>query len=235
MNETIGKGHPEQDDLAMFAAGYLRGPAADDIAEHLQVCVLCRLEVLRLQRFEAAEADPGLCLEADLDAVGPALDRALATEILPLIRPAGRMRGVSRWPVVTALAATLVMALLGIGRIPGPEVPGGARAPLRGTGLQRTVVMAVQPSGKLTAPPPSFAWTAPDSLDAFALEIFTPDLKIIFTARGIKAHAYVVGDSLASLLAPGATYLWNVKGFSGLKPGPASPDTWFTIPSREHR
>jgi hypothetical protein len=230
--------HPDLDQLAAFAAGELGAGEAEAVGRHLQDCVLCRLELRQMRRFESLEGDEKLQAEAEWSRARFALNRSYQDKIAPAVRRAEtarpRHRGRIWWFVPAAAAAVVALVLIGQDPGPGPLSDGQPAGPVRGgeTGgpaALSQVLVPISPAGELEGVPERFTWRADREFDAFTLEIFTPNLQTLFRQEGIQGTEFIVTDSLRRRLAPGQTYLWGVQGHEGLNLTAVSKQGWFTF------
>ncbi len=142
-------------------------------------------------------------------------------------RPRGRFA--LRWLMPIAAAAVVTLVLLNT--IPDSEplfVETTLDVVRGGESVAQTIVLE-SPVGKVDACPQHFRWSMADSCDSFTLEIFTPDLNVLFHQADIRDTTYAVSDSLRSLLAVDRSYLWSVEGYIGLTLSAGSTSGWFTI------
>ena len=235
--------HIEVEQLAEFAAGQVVGAKRESVRRHLDECALCQLELRRLERFATIDSDEELLAEADWSRAQFELSRGLQETILPEIakqsrqsqqsrtdRTRARFRGSVRWLVpAAAMAAALIFLLMPRESGHGPQLPGQGYDPLRNGGTVAQPIVLESPAGELATWPKLFRWRSETSFDSYTLEIFTPDLKMVFRQEQIRQVTYAATDSLQALLAPDQTYLWSVQGFTGLEASAVSANNWFKI------
>jgi hypothetical protein len=219
---------------------YLLGKLADEKAEavrrHLETCPLCGLELKRLRRFHAIDADENLARRAEWLYARTRLEKAFRERIAPSAEGTGapvisfpRARRAARWLVPAAAAAAVVFMIAHYtmnGRSPAPA-PGGNV--MRGTPASEYRISLEEPLGDIDARPAVFKWKSNRADDFFTLEIFTPTLEKIYEARNIRESPWTAPDTLAVILEPGVMYLWSVRGYRGLERATASPNGWFRV------
>jgi hypothetical protein len=209
--------HPDLEQLADFAAGTLARAAAEEVARHLDACPVCRLEVVRLRRFQAVGSDFELAAAARWDDADARLERAFPRTLPP-------RRRVRTWFLPAAAAAILAVALL------GPLADRDrAAGPPRGEPATARVIVATRPLGDLAQPPRAFAWHATQGFDTYALEVLTPDLETICRLADIADTTVAMPDTLLRRIEPGKTYLWTVRGYRGLNVAATSAHAWFKV------
>lgn len=232
MAEKRMSGHPgldrlvDLDDLDDLEEGRPADPDADDLRAHLAECVSCRLELDRYRDFLAAGDDSDSLDDSGWDRAELPLQRAFDTVIRPSARRSRRVSWLRLVPV--AAAAVLALVVLNLDRLPFGDGPAGDD-PLRGGGAASAVIRPEQPIEAVPAAPREFTWTSDREFDSYILEVFTPDLEPVLRMTDLRETRAVVPDSLAGLMQPGLTYLWNVQGRSGLAEGELSLTAWFRI------
>ena len=242
MSDDTTRDHPGIEKLAGLNDGRLDNNEAETIRAHVDSCSDCRLEIKRLQRFERIETDEELASDARWQSASSRLEEAFHDNIMPELglKEATRERAVKipfwyRWrlqwltPAVATAAAVIVIFAV-IDR--GPSVDQG---PMRGPGVESAAILIEQPSGDITETPNLFSWKSSVESDFYTLEIFTADLKKIYTQREIPEARWIATDSLKTLLVTHTIYLWNVVGHKGLEPETVSPNGWFKITPKSDR
>ncbi len=247
----IGK-HPTLAVLADYAAGSLTKEEAEPISRHLDQCVFCRLEAHRLARFTTIDTDDELLVEADWSRARFELGKAYRETIAPAIAAVRRQQedkqqarndppredrkqqgwDQGRWLVPLAAAAVLLLIFINLYRGPGLESPNAWQdppQPYRGEQQGEPAIALESPVGDLPACPESFSWRTDETFDAYTLEIYTPNLEVVFRQDKITAARFAVTDALRQRLAPGQTYLWSIQGQRGLRHATISANGWFKI------
>lgn len=243
MTENDATSHPDLDVLAEYAAGTLAQRDAPPVERHLPACLECRIELARIRRFAQIERDEALSAEAEWPNARAALERAYRTTIGPAARARAhraREHGAashrSIWPrwlgVPAAAAAALALTVLAIDRLDVSDRSEGDGA-YRGAAAE--AIVPLSPAGPLTETPRAFAWRADGEFDSFVLEVYSPELEIVFTRPEIAGTMYAAGDSLLALLEPGRTYHWSVHGVRRFSSSIASAPAWFTLPPARAR
>jgi hypothetical protein len=136
---------------------------------------------------------------------------------------------VLRWLAPVAAVAAVVLLLVNIDLGPDRPLPADLQDLWRGEETVEQVIVPVSPVGELANWPEFFRWRSSEEFDAFALEIFTPDLHTVFQQAQILADSLAVADSLRTLLAPEQIYLWSVRGYVDVAPVTTSVSGWFEI------
>jgi hypothetical protein len=236
MSDETTRNHPGIEALAGLSDGRLENNEAEIIRTHVDGCSDCRLEIKRLQRFEGIETDQELATEARWQSAKSRLEDKFHKNILPElgIKEATREQAPKQpfwyrwrlqWLVPAAATAAAVLFIFSVvDRDPSVD-PG----PMRGPGIESAVILIDQPSGDLTEAPKVFSWKTTAECEFYSIEIFTADLKKIYTEGEIPETRWVATDSLKTLLATNTIYLWNVVGHKGLEPETVSPNGWFKI------
>jgi len=238
--------HPDLDLLAESVAGALVGPEAAGVEDHLASCLRCRIEAGRLRRFAEIERDDELSAEAEWPRARTALELAFRRRIAPAARPAWRAararralaqrsRWTSWWRIPAAAAAVVALAVVTIDRVGNTDRGDRSGGPMRGESPAAQPIAAEAPAGRLTAPPREFAWRAAEEFDAFVLEIFSPELDLVFSRSGITGTRYAVTDTILAALEPGRTYVWSVRGVRAFGSGAVSEPAWFSVPAARAR
>jgi len=218
--------HPDLDTLAALAADRLDGDEMERVAGHVARCRRCRLEVRRLARFAAIDADEALAAEAGWERVEGRIVRPDHHVLDGRRRFSGLKRLV--WLVPAAAAAGLLLTVLP----PGDDAlhdPASPPRVLRGDTADRDRIIPQEPTGDVAAPPDRFTWSGESGFDAYRLEISTPDLDVLLLRDELTDPVYVLSDSLSGLFTPGETYLWTVTGRRGVEAAAASETAWFRI------
>ncbi len=240
--------HLDLELLSGYTAGQLSDAEEEKIAQHLSTCTACSLEIKRLERFASIDTDQDLLTEAEWEQAERQLDKVYEKIIRPAVSESNqtasskptlavvrrwRAQNVWRWATPLAAAAVLVFVMLNLNTGTGPEAPPDIRNvgldPVRGDNTVQIDIILKSPSGELTAGPERFVWQAPDSLEFFSLEIFTPALELVFRHDHIQQHTFAVTDSLLSLFERQQIYLWSVQGYTGIEETTASENGWFKI------
>ncbi len=206
--------HPDLSLLLAHARGELPASERDAVGAHLSGCALCRLEVLRFQRFENAEGDDEAARDAGWNEAQEALDgwslagQAGTPEDQKPRPPATgesrsaplRVRRRRLWvPVYAPLAAAAVLAVFVVWpRLTAPPVGQGdgprslpPAEVMRGGGEAPAAAQITlqRPRGDVDAAPTDFVWSvaaADSSLPRrYTLEIFTADLDVVFRQENI--------------------------------------------------
>jgi hypothetical protein len=241
--------HPNLDTLVDLAEGVLTDVQAARVSQHLQQCVPCRLEARRLARFATIDTDEELLAEADWSRARFALGKAYREKIRPAIstapeqtieNPEDRARGSRRhsilprgwWVAPIAAAAVLVLVFLGQDRGLGPGSPDVGQEPFRGGQQLAQSITPVEPVGEVSACPQVFTWQTSEAFGTYTLEIFTPDLELVFRQENIATSSFTLTESLREKLAPGQIYLWSIKGHRGMQAAAVSANGWFRFQTR---
>lgn len=231
MSDLRKNDHPDLFELAAFAEGSLSAAASEAIGSHVADCALCALEIRKLERFEATDKDATLISESHWEEAEVQLASVYEENIRPKVFSTGpRRNGIfsRRWLVPVA-AAAVVLAIL-LPRLPlmveGPE---GDLPPLRGGGETMVVLNPMMPLGEMVGPPEFFAWTTETRFDSYSLNIFTPELELVFEEFGITTEKFAVTDTLLTRIRPGNVYLWTVTGHTGLQSEAVSAPARFEI------
>jgi len=242
--------HPNLDTLVDLTEGALTDAQAARVSQHLQQCVSCRLEARRLARFATIDTDEELLAEADWPRARFALGKAYQEKIRPAISTPpeqateiseGGARGFRRrsvlprgwWVAPIAAAAILVLVFLAHDSDLGPGAPDVAQEPFRGGEQLTPSIAPVEPLGEVAACPRVFRWRTREAFGTYTLEIFTPELELVFQQENIATASYTVTESLREKLAPGQIYLWSIKGHRGLQAAAVSANGWFRFRSRD--
>jgi hypothetical protein len=233
MSDDTPRNHPGIETLVELTEGRLDVDEARTVRAHIDHCSDCRLEIKGLQRFERIETDEELVSDAGWQSAQSRLEDAFHNNILPELdlevttRRTGKTPFWSRWRlqwlVPVAATAAVVFLVFAINDR-GPAVDTG---PMRGPGVDSADILIEQPSGDITEAPGLFSWHSSVECDFYTLEIFTADLKKIYTQNEIPESRWVATDSLKTLIAENTIYLWNVIGHKGLEPETVSPNGWF--------
>lgn len=242
--------HPNLDTLVDLAEGFLTDAQAARVSQHLQQCFSCRLEARRLARFAAIANDEELLAEADWSRARFALGKAYQEKIRPTIatppeqateasedgvrglpRRSGLLRG--WWIAPIAAAAILLVVFLGQNRGLGPGAPDVTHEPFRGGEQLTPAITPVQPLGEVSNCPRVFSWQTGEAFGTYTLEIFTPDLELMFQQENIATASFTVTEALREKLEPDRIYLWTIKGHRGLKDAAFSANGWFRFRSRD--
>ncbi|MGD8412969.1 MAG: hypothetical protein PVF33_01980 [Candidatus Latescibacterota bacterium] len=236
MSDEERRNHPDMETLAALAAGTVED---EEAARHLESCPECRMEIIRLRRFERLSEDGDLVNEADWSVAKPMLDRAFREKVLPeIVRPADdtprpREPFWTRWQVrwlapVAAVAAVLLLVFIS-GRIERPGTVTEDVGPVRGAPVDAPDITLEKPAGEIAAPPYAFEWKPQTKEDYYTIEIFSSHLDRIFEVTPITGTRWVASDSLKSILQKDTVYLWSVTGHRGVEPVTVSPNAWFKI------
>ncbi len=236
MSDDTARNHPGFETLAQLAEDRLDTNKAETVHTHVDGCSECRLEIKRLQRFERIDTDEELISDSGWQTAQSRLEETFRRNIIPELdlKEAVPERTAkaplwSRWRLqwlapAMATAAVVFLVFSIIDR--GPSVDPG---PMRGPGVDSAAILIEQPSGNITEAPKLFSWKSSVESDFYTLEIFTADLKKIYTQTEIPEPRWVATDSLKTLLADNTIFLWNVIGHKGLEPETVSPNGWFKI------
>jgi len=236
MSEDTARNHPGLETLAELAEGRLDTDDTEAIRAHVDGCSECRLEIKQLQRFERIDTDEELISDSRWQSAQSRLEENFRHNILPGLdlkeaapEKTERAPFWSRWRwqwMAPAMATAAVVFLIFAVIDRGPsEDPG----PMRGPGVDTAAILIEQPSGDITEAPDLFSWKSSVESDFYTLEIFTADLKKIYTQNEIPESRWVATDSLKTLLVDNTIFLWNVIGHKGLEPETVSPNGWFKI------
>jgi hypothetical protein len=133
------------------------------------------------------------------------------------------------WLAPVAAAAVLVIVFLGQDKSTGPELQDPWSEPLRGEQIIEPAVVPISPLGEVSSCPQHFSWQVAEAFDTYTLEIFTPNLELVFRQANIPTARFTVTDALQQLLEPDQTYLWSVQGLHGLRTTSVSASGWFRI------
>lgn len=227
--------HPAIEQLADHAAGKLDPDDQTTVDRHLQQCVTCRLEMQQLARFESIDEDNELLDDSQWNRARFMLEAGYRTRVRPVVTESLRREGsprarVLRWLAPVAVAAVLTVALLS-SNLDRQIVPRHDTVDtLRGGGDPVEVVISPEgPQGDLAQAPARFEWRSRLDFESYTLEIFSAALEPVYRQGGLQEKAMAVEDSLRLLLKPGETYLWSVKGHTGLSEPQISETIWFKI------
>jgi hypothetical protein len=240
MSDEERRKHPDLETLAALAAGTVEDAEA---RRHLESCPDCRMEIIRLRRFERLSEDGDLVNEAGWPAAKPMLDRAFREKVLPeVVRPADDTprprksfwtRWQVRWLAPAAAAAAALLIIFVSGRIQGPRTVTEDIGPVRGAPVDSPDIVLEKPAGEIAASPDAFEWKPQTKEDFYTIEIFSSHLDRIFEVSRITGTKWVASDSLKSILQRDTVYLWNVTGHRGVEPVTVSPNAWFKISGPE--
>jgi len=99
---------------------------------------------------------------------------------------------------------------------------------IRGAGQETGPQIVLDaPSGELAALPLMFVWQTDQACETYTLEIFTADLKMVFSLTDIPAQSWTIAAELTVLLQPDTIYLWSVRGYRQLQVVAESGNSWF--------
>jgi hypothetical protein len=230
-------GHIDIETLDAYLLGKLGEAEAEAVRRHIEGCVLCGLELKRLQRFAGVDSDEDLALTAEWIYARRKLENAFRDKIAPAAagetveRRSGRPWSTRTlgWLIPAAvMAAGLV--IIGIfskqGESPVSEPAGRV---MRGAPPVRYDIELVEPAGELASAPAVFRWQSERGDDRYTLEIFTPTLSRIYLAPDVSGTSWTAPDSLRAAFKPNVVYLWSVRGHKGLQRTSVSPNGWFKI------
>jgi hypothetical protein len=230
-------GHIDIETLDAYLLGKLGEAEAEAARRHLEGCVLCGLELKRLQRFAAVDSDEDLARSAEWIYARRKLENAYRDKIAPAAaeEPGERRSRIPRgaralgWLIPAAvMAAGLV--IIGIFSKQGESpVSESARRVMRGAPPVRYEIELVEPAGEIAAAPAAFRWRSERGDDRYTLEIFTPTLSRIYQASNVTGTSWIAPDSLRAAIKPNIVYLWSVRGYRGLERASVSPNGWFKI------
>ena len=235
MSDQPHGGHPDIETLMGFSTGALPGRDADAVRSHVEACARCRIELKRLQRFEAIDADAALLEESGWDRAEHKLERAFRERVLPgvLAREAAAgeaprprslwARWQVRWLVPAAAAAAVLLVVTQLDH--APEDAG----PMRGQTGEAVAIVLQEPVGDVAEAPARFRWRSDAEHDYYTIALFTANLDKLYEASGIEATQWTPTDSLESLLKRDTIYIWNVSGHKGVEREAVSPNGWFSI------
>jgi len=235
MSDRSTRSHPDIETLANYIDDQLAASDAETTKLHLDGCPVCRLEIKRIERFEAIESDESLREEANWPAAQARLERAFRDNVLPEVveRQSISARPFwSRWQVrwlapVAAAAALLIVFQIDRSRPPG--TPADELGPMRGPTTEKLSIALEEPSGNIEQPPEQFAWRSARENDYYKIAIFTSDLTKIYEESEITESRWAASDSLKSLLEAETIYIWTVTGQKGVEHEVVSPNGWFKI------
>lgn len=226
-------GHVELNELDAYISGRLEPGAAAAIKRHLDECPLCRVEVMQIGRFEDIGSDDELAGEADWPAARFKMERAFKDRVLPNIaaEPAAESEAkppflMSRWLAPLTAAAAVILIFVYIERLHTPQHDFG---PMRGVPGAEYEVILDSPVGNIADYPEKFDWHSEVASDYYKIEIFTSDLEQVYVIENLEESDWTMPDSIRTRFERGTFYLWNVKGYRGLKREIASPNAWFRI------
>ena len=140
--------HPDPERLDLYRDGRLSDSDTAEMKRHIEECVLCRLELKRMARFEAIDADADLAGEAGWSEARERLERRFEREIvLPAATRAGPApepratekrppRPFLRWLIPAAATAAAVLLIWAVDRSGGPESTRTGSESLRGGAAQ---------------------------------------------------------------------------------------------------
>ena len=228
--------HIDLETLEKYVLGKLAEKEAEAVRRHLESCTRCGLELKRLMRFGTVDSDEDLARKGEWLYARTKLEKAFREKIAPSAAASGarevrfpRAARVARW-LVPAVAATLGIFMIAHYTMNGkPGSPAPGPDVMRGVPPVEYEIALTEPVGEIQAPPAVFRWQSRRNDSRFALEIFTPSLETVCRADDINGSSWKAPDSLATILKPGAVYLWSVKGYEGLARATASPNGWFRI------
>ncbi|UCF06023.1 MAG: hypothetical protein JSV33_03045 [bacterium] len=228
--------HPGLEILTAYACGCAEDDTADRLEQHLDSCLLCRLEVKRIRRFQRIGSDRELAEEANWSEACFKLERALKERILPTVavrKKESRQAPVTRlsfnWLAPIAAAAAVILIFLAVERSGISPGFGPGFGPMRGEPVVEYGITLEAPLGEIERVPEQFSWHPRRENEYYSIEIFTADLTQIYWAERIEDSTWVVPDSLATILEPDSIYLWNIKGYKGLEEEALSPNGWFKV------
>ncbi|MCK5406467.1 MAG: zf-HC2 domain-containing protein, partial [Candidatus Krumholzibacteria bacterium] len=229
------RSHPDIETLANYIDGQLAASDADATKRHLDSCPVCRLEIKRIERFEAIESDKSLREEANWPAAQVRLERAFRDNVLPEVvaRQSIDARPFwSRWQVrwlVPVAAAAALLVVFQIDRSRPPGTPSDDLGPMRGPTTEELSIALEAPSGNIERLPEQFTWRSTRKNDYYKIAIFTSDLTKIYEESELPESRWAASDSLRSLLKVETIYIWTVTGQKGVEREVVSPNGWFKI------
>ncbi len=226
--------HVPVETLAAFLEGRLSEEEANAVRDHLARCASCGLELKRIERFAAVDADEDLARRAEWIYARGKLERAYKERIVPAV--AKPLRGADKRPfrlrrplVLVPIAAAAAIALIAVLRFTAGErrVPPPERDVMRGAPPVVYGITLLSPSGDIEGFPKAFSWEAERENEVYTLEIFAPSLERVYRVEGLREPGFAPPDTLRALIRPNIIYLWNVKGRRGLGQTAVSPNGWF--------
>ncbi len=230
-------GHIDIETLDAYLLGKLGEAEAEAVRRHIEGCVLCGLELKRLQRFAALDSDEDLARTAEWIYARRKLENAYRDKIAPAAtgeaveRRSRAPRGARAlgWLVPAAVMAAGLVIIGIFSKQEDSPVIESARRVMRGTPPVRYEIELVEPVGEISAPPAVFRWASERGDDRYTLEIFTPTLSRIYLASNVAGPSWTAPDSLRTIIKPNVVYLWSVRGHRGLERASVSPNGWFKI------
>jgi hypothetical protein len=207
MTDPTREQHPELEQLAAHFKDALPEAESAAVSAHLEGCAQCRLELLRLARFEGAEQDEEALrvaqwekAEADLQDWRPAAGARPGQPEKKQGNLLGLSRNWHRTPGLVPLAVAAVLVLMitlpnrssrdVLDRIPSfdgdqDSLITSEEEVMRGGGSEEVALLAlVEPLGYLETLPEQFTWQPAEGNEVqptlYTLTIFTEELESVF-------------------------------------------------------
>ncbi len=238
MTEHKSGEHPDLLQLSNYAEGDRKEPEAGMIREHLDGCVLCRLELKQIARFNTIEMDKELLQKAEWERAKSQLGKFREEKFGAVALDDRSKKKTPRFgplqlrhlvPAAMVAAAATILIVVNTGRGPSAPLFSPSDNVLRGEDSAGYEITLEGPHGDIRTLPAEFIWSDAGSFSSYTLEIFRPDLTVVFRQEEILESRFDISPSLQNFLLPGEEYIWRVLGYRDFEAAIISRNLAFRI------